>query len=84
MEALKSKNLLATKTAKESENREKRAPEIDIGDTAGGEEPEDDAPEGALARAVDLTEWKKGEPVVQKADGTAIYVMRDVAGALQP
>jgi arginyl-tRNA synthetase len=36
-----------------------------------------------LALAVDLSAYKLGKPVVQKADGTTIYVMRDVAGAYQ-
>lgn len=39
--------------------------------------------EAGLALAVDLNKWKLGKPVVQKADGTTIYVVRDIAGAVQ-
>ncbi|KAJ6625111.1 hypothetical protein B0H10DRAFT_2212131 [Mycena sp. CBHHK59/15] len=35
------------------------------------------------AYAVDLSKWKFGKPVVQKADGTTIYMVRDIAGAIQ-
>ncbi|KIY43023.1 arginyl-tRNA synthetase [Fistulina hepatica ATCC 64428] len=35
------------------------------------------------AYAVDLSKWKMSKPVVQKADGTTIYMVRDIAGAMQ-
>ncbi|KAG6909108.1 hypothetical protein DXG01_001982 [Tephrocybe rancida] len=82
---LKTKNMLATKTAKESESRVKQGPEAEAGSEGAPveDEEEEDAPAGALVLAVDLTEWKMGKPVVQKGDGTTVYITRDVAGALQ-
>ncbi|KAG6841007.1 hypothetical protein C0991_002637, partial [Blastosporella zonata] len=77
MNTLKEKDLLTTKTTKES--RGERGSEADV-------DPDNDTTEvgdGPLALAVDLTQWKMGKPVVQKGDGATIYIMRDVAGALQ-
>ncbi|THH04283.1 hypothetical protein EW145_g5637 [Phellinidium pouzarii] len=92
---LKEKNLLSTKTKEESrpdwDNKRgagaKSAEATDV-DSVTGEVAEikvEDAtvPDAGLALAVDLNKWKLGKPVVQKADGTTIYVVRDIAGAIQ-
>ncbi|EPQ60480.1 arginyl-tRNA synthetase [Gloeophyllum trabeum ATCC 11539] len=85
MAALEAKNLLTDKTSKESDTNwketkaalKKGVPDsVDDGD-------EDDASGEAPAKAVDLSQWKLGKPVVQKPDGTTIYIMRDIAGAFQ-
>ncbi|KAG5641280.1 hypothetical protein DXG03_005584, partial [Asterophora parasitica] len=72
IDTLKAKNFLTTKTAKESR-----------GERVEDEEVAADEPDVAPTLAVDLSEWKMGKPVVQKGDGATIYIMRDIAGALQ-
>ncbi|KIJ45893.1 hypothetical protein M422DRAFT_59674 [Sphaerobolus stellatus SS14] len=36
-----------------------------------------------LALAIDLKKWHLDKPVVQKPDDTTIYIMRDIAGAIE-
>ncbi|KAF8074734.1 arginyl-tRNA synthetase [Lyophyllum atratum] len=74
MATLKAKNLLTTKSAQESR-----------GDRAAEGESVTTESDSAVAHAiaVDLSEWKMGKPVVQKGDGATIYIMRDIAGAIQ-
>ncbi|KAE9390732.1 Nucleotidylyl transferase [Gymnopus androsaceus JB14] len=40
-------------------------------------------PDEKPACAVDLSQWELGKPVVQKPDGTTMYIVRDIAGAIQ-
>ncbi|EJD00385.1 arginyl-tRNA synthetase [Fomitiporia mediterranea MF3/22] len=94
LEKLKAKNLLTTKTKDESrlgkdkfrEEKEKKednnTDDVDDATDQLAEANLDDSQSG-LALAVDLSQWKLGKPVVQKADGTTIYVVRDIAGAIQ-
>ncbi|KZO95455.1 arginyl-tRNA synthetase [Calocera viscosa TUFC12733] len=35
------------------------------------------------ARLINLEKWKLGSPVVQKTDGTSLYITRDIAGAIE-
>ncbi|KAL0961209.1 hypothetical protein HGRIS_006177 [Hohenbuehelia grisea] len=71
MERLRNKNLLVEKYAWESKRDRDYKTE--------GAAPSDEKP----AYAVDLSKWKMSKPVVQKADGTTIYMVRDIAGATQ-
>lgn len=82
MKELKEKNLLSTKTKKESNSDwdAKRAA-MAAGEVAAEEETPSSSSD--LALAVDLEKWKLGKPVVQKPDGTTIYIMRDIAGAIE-
>ncbi|KAJ3810983.1 arginyl-tRNA synthetase [Lentinula lateritia] len=76
---LKSKNLLTKKTERESRigaaalAAEAISDEQDTGD-------DDQAPD---ALALDFDQYNLGKPVVQKGDGTTIYILRDIAGARQ-
>ncbi|KAG5734241.1 Arginyl-tRNA synthetase, cytoplasmic, partial [Termitomyces sp. T112] len=83
MRTLKEKGLLTTKTRKESQQyhsyQSNAVDEVD----ASLAEVDEAAEDGEPALAVDLTEWKLGKPVVEKADGATIYIVRDIAGALQ-
>ena len=90
VETLKAKNLVTTKTKDESrpdwDNKRKEAKEAKEAGEAPVVQPVEEAQpkdQTGLALAVDLNKWKLGKPVVQKADGTTIYVVRDVAGAIQ-
>ena len=78
IEQLKAKKLLATKTSQESRpDWDKRREEMKEGGTkeaepapapaAGADEDANEGNEAGLALAVDLTKWKMGKPVVQKA-----------------
>jgi len=78
LERLKQKGLVTTKTVQESRGE----PEV-TADQANISETVEDGPISADALAVDLSQWKLGKPVVQKGDGTTIYIMRDIAGAIQ-
>ncbi|KAG8958120.1 hypothetical protein FRC00_003031 [Tulasnella sp. 408] len=42
----------------------------------------EDTPDDGLALAVDLEEFNLGKPVLQKPDGSTIYMVRDIAGAI--
>ncbi|KAJ3858545.1 arginyl-tRNA synthetase [Lentinula novae-zelandiae] len=77
LEKLKSKNLLTKKTAHESRVGAAAA------EAAAGEQDAGDDDNAADALALDLAQWKLGKPVVQKGDGTTIYILRDIAGARQ-
>ncbi|RDB20230.1 Arginine--tRNA ligase, cytoplasmic [Hypsizygus marmoreus] len=84
IKALRAKDLLVEKRKSESVTHKDY-------NRAEPETTEDDIdaspPEGELgekpAWAVDLNAWKLGKPVVQKPDGTTIYMVRDIAGAIQ-
>jgi len=90
LKRLHDKNLLVPKTAKESkidykELRKSGAlhastPENDASNVQ--ENSVDQGQEGN-AWAVDLNPYKLGKPVVQKPDGTTIYIVRDIAGAIE-
>ncbi|CAL1710474.1 unnamed protein product [Somion occarium] len=86
MAALEANNLLTDKTSKESNNnwKEKKVA-MSLGTLRTAEEEDAEAnPSGrGVAKAVDLNQWKLGKPVVQKPDGTTIYIMRDIAGVFQ-
>ncbi|KIY70938.1 arginyl-tRNA synthetase [Cylindrobasidium torrendii FP15055 ss-10] len=71
MQRLRNSNLLVEKFAWESKR--------DRDYNAVGQQAQDEKP----AYAVDLSKWKMSKPVVQKADGTTIYMVRDIAGAMQ-
>lgn len=77
IDQLKSKNLLTTKTTKESRpDWDKRRAEMKDGGTPEIENPaeeEEAGSEGGLALAVDLSKWKMGKPVVQKAGASHDY-----------
>ncbi|KAJ3966564.1 arginyl-tRNA synthetase [Lentinula raphanica] len=79
LEKLKSKGLLTKKTAHESRVGAAAAE----ASTPPSELDEGDDDNAADALALDLTQWKLGKPVVQKGDGTTIYILRDIAGARQ-
>ncbi|KAL5514035.1 hypothetical protein ACEPAG_2796 [Sanghuangporus baumii] len=92
---LKEKKLVTTKTKEESRINKDRYREEAKEKASNGNAEEaaeklaetkiDGEPENkeGLALAVDLSKWKLGKPVVQKPDGTTIYVVRDIAGAIQ-
>lgn len=88
IEKLKEKKLVTTKTKDESrvgkdKFREQKETEVEEVTEQVAEVNLDDQAQAGLALAVDLNKWKLGKPVVQKADGTTIYVVRDIAGAIQ-
>ncbi|KAJ7668125.1 arginyl-tRNA synthetase [Mycena rosella] len=77
IQALRDKGLLAEKHMWESQsgrNYKMAPPTDDAGNPVRGENP---------AWAVDLHRFKLDKPVVQKPDGTTIYMVRDIAGAMQ-
>jgi arginyl-tRNA synthetase len=82
IEQLKEKNLLTTKTSKESRpDWDKRREEMK--EATGGQETEppvgeEDEGGAGLALAVDLSKWKMGKPVVQKAgESVMVYCYRN-------
>ncbi|KAJ7025947.1 arginyl-tRNA synthetase [Mycena alexandri] len=77
MEELRSKGLLAAKHKWESQPGRNYKMPPPTGDK--GNPLKDDNP----AWAVDLHKFKLDKPVVQKPDGTTIYMVRDIAGAIQ-
>lgn len=91
IETLQEKNLVTTKTKNESRpDWDKRRAEMKEAEAeAEAQKLTEDVAEvklednANLALAIDLNEWKLGKPVVQKADGTTIYIVRDIAGAIQ-
>ncbi|KZT05980.1 arginyl-tRNA synthetase [Laetiporus sulphureus 93-53] len=85
MDILQSEGLLSTKTSEESDSdwKKKRAAMAAGVLVMQDEDSEEPSAGNDLALAVDLNQWKLGKPVVQKPDGTTIYIMRDIAGAYQ-
>ncbi|KAJ6532922.1 arginyl-tRNA synthetase [Mycena vulgaris] len=77
MSELQSKGLLSEKNMWESQpgrNYKMPPPTDDAGNLVRDKNP---------AWAVDLHRFKLDKPVVQKLDGTTIYMVRDIAGAMQ-
>ncbi|KAJ3712407.1 arginyl-tRNA synthetase [Lentinula raphanica] len=77
LEKLRNNGLLTKKTAHESRVGAAAA------EATSGDQDANDDDNAADALALDLTQWKLGKPVVQKGDGTTIYILRDIAGARQ-
>lgn len=87
VEILRQKNLLSKKTKEESrpdwDKRRAEMKEAGVQNSEAVAEEPIAGDETGVALAVDLNKWKLGKPVVQKADGTTIYIVRDIAGAIQ-
>ncbi|KAG8913904.1 hypothetical protein FRC01_004329, partial [Tulasnella sp. 417] len=82
MDQLRKQGLLVGKTKDESRNTAR--------DKGKGGEPKvkesdnehEDTSGDELALAVNLEEFKLGKPVLEKPDGSTIYMVRDIAGAI--
>ncbi|KAG9029858.1 hypothetical protein FRB95_004776 [Tulasnella sp. JGI-2019a] len=84
MEQLKQQNLLTEKALGEGWKRDKVAAKD--GEDGKAQALQSDAIEetaGPLALAIDLNEFNLGKPVLEKPNGTTIYLLRDLASAIE-